>query len=70
MQVKVAKWGNSLAVRIPKAVAARVGLCGGERLEISVDEDGALVLRSARPSFRLDDLLAGVTSANRHAEFL
>ncbi|MFH1058326.1 MAG: AbrB/MazE/SpoVT family DNA-binding domain-containing protein [Pseudomonadota bacterium] len=68
MQAQVAKWGNSLAVRIPKAVAERARLREGERLEMSVNDDGALVLRAARPSFRLDDLLAGVSDDNRHDE--
>jgi len=68
MQTQVGKWGHSLAVRIPKAVAAQAHLQEGERLEMSVSEDGALVLRPARPRYALDDLLAGITPANCHAE--
>lgn len=68
MQVQVVKWGNGLAVRIPKAVAAQAHLQEGERLEMSVSEDGALVLRPARPRYALNDLLEGITPDNRHAE--
>lgn len=68
METQVAKWGHSLAVRIPKALAAQAHLQEGERLEMSVSEDGALVLRPARPRYSLDELLAGVTPENRHAE--
>jgi len=68
MDAQIAKWGNSLAVRIPKAVAERARLREGERLEMSVNEDGAVVLRPARPSYRLEDLLAAVTDENLHAE--
>ncbi len=50
MDAQIAKWGNSLAVRIPKAVAERAHLREGERLEMSVNEDGAVVLRPARPA--------------------
>jgi antitoxin MazE len=67
MEVQVSKWGNSLAVRIPKAVAERARLREGERLEMSVNEDGAVVLRPPRPSYRLEDLLAGVTDENLHS---
>lgn len=68
MELKIAKWGNSLAVSIPKAVAERARLREGERLEMSVNKDGAVALRPARPSYRLEDLLAGITDENLHAE--
>lgn len=68
MDAQIAKWGNSLAVRIPKAVAERARLREGERLEMSVNEDGAVVLRPARPNYRLEDLLAGVTDENLQSE--
>ena len=65
MRTRVAKWGNSLAVRIPRAFVARAGLNEGSAIEIA-EKDGALVLR--KPRYRLDDLLAGVTDSNRHGE--
>lgn len=68
MQTQVAKWGNSLAVRIPKALAERARLREGDRLEMTLSEDGSLVLRACRPSFQLDDLLAGITEDNCHCE--
>ena len=32
--MRVSKWGNSLAVRLPKAVVDELGLKAGDRLEI------------------------------------
>ena len=68
MIVKFCKWGNSLAVRIPKALADAVKASDGKRAEIKV-ENGTLVLRpivkSARKSrYTLDDLLSGMTRDN------
>ena len=68
MIVEFCKWGNSLAVRIPKALADAIKVSDGKRAEIKV-ENGTLVLRpivkSARKStYTLDDLLSGMTRDN------
>jgi len=66
MATKIQKWGNSLGVRIPKAIAELLGVSAGSAVELTV-RDGVLLLTPApvdRPS--LDDLLAGMTRANRH----
>jgi antitoxin MazE len=43
MKVQVAKWGNSTAVRLPKAVVEQLGLRSGMTVDVSV-EDGKLLL--------------------------
>ena len=60
MRVSVAKWGNSLGLRVPKELAARFGLREGSRVEM-VAEDDRLVLIPARSAFTLEELLAGMT---------
>jgi antitoxin MazE len=45
LMVQVAKWGNSLAVRLPKAVVEQLGLKPGDRVEIVAAEPGKLVLK-------------------------
>jgi antitoxin MazE len=67
--VQIAKWGNSLAVRIPAAHAKEIGLSENVKAELSV-RDGKLILAplEATPSFNLDDLITGITDANRHEE--
>jgi len=68
MITKVQKWGNSLAVRIPKAFAMEVGLEQNEAVEVSL-ENGRLVLKPLpRPALSLADLLSQITEQNLHRE--
>lgn len=67
MRVPVRKWGNSLAVRIPKALAADTRLGPGTEVDVAV-EGGRLVLTPVAPAPSLDDLLARVTEENAHGE--
>jgi len=65
MIVEFCRWGNSLAVRIPKTVADALKVSNGKRAEIKV-ENGTLVLRpivkpARKPRHTLDDLLSGMT---------
>ncbi|MDO8837468.1 MAG: AbrB/MazE/SpoVT family DNA-binding domain-containing protein [Parvibaculum sp.] len=60
MFARVAKWGNSLGIRVPRDIAARLGLSEGTRVDITA-EDGRIVIVAARPRFNLDDLLVGMT---------
>jgi antitoxin MazE len=68
MIVKFCKWGNSLAMRIPKTLADSIKVSDGKRAELKV-ENGALVLRpivkpARKPSYTLDELLSGMTRDN------
>lgn len=68
MRVKVKKWGNSAAVRIPAAIMDATRL----QLEASVDvreEDGRIVIEPVREAdYDLDALLAAITPENLHGE--
>ena len=69
MKTKAQKWGNSLAVRVPKTVATQVGLKAHDDLEIEV-QDGNVVLKpQLRRVYRLDDLVKRITKKNVHTEF-
>lgn len=68
MLVEFCKWGNSLAVRIPKTVAEALKVGVGRHAEIAI-ENGALVLRPIRrpkrkPTYTLEELLRGMTKEN------
>lgn len=69
MLAKVQKWGNSLALRLPKALADEVDVHLGSPVEITV-RDHRLVIepKRVRVSYTLGDLLAGVKPDNLHDE--
>ena len=67
MRTKIVKWGNSLGIRIPKALAEEVEVQDGSAVEISASR-GQLVIRRAPARFELEDLLDEVTEENLHAE--
>ncbi len=60
MQSHVAKWGNSLGVRVPKTLADQIGLAAGTRVDI-VTEDDRLVIRPVRSCYSLASLLTDTT---------
>ena len=65
MTTQVAKWGNSLALRLPKSVAVEADIADGDTVDVVV-EDGAIVIRPAGKRYSLDELVQGITSKNRH----
>ena len=68
MRTQVQRWGNSLAVRIPKAFAVDLGLDRDAHVDLQVRE-GALVIRpSAEYRFELSILLSQVNPENLHGE--
>jgi antitoxin MazE len=48
MDLQVAKWGNSLALRIPAEVVRRLGLREGATVEAQLTVDGSLSIRPAK----------------------
>lgn len=69
MSVKVTKWGNSMGVRVPAAMAASIGIRPGTTVDL-VLEDGAVKIVPAKKRVRrkLAQLLAGIRKSNLHGE--
>jgi antitoxin MazE len=72
MKVQFLKWGNSLALRVPKAFAQEIGASVGRPANMEV-RDGKLVVELARPKrskrrYTLEQLVAGIGPENRHSE--
>jgi antitoxin MazE len=68
----VQKWGNSLALRIPRAFAADVGIGQDSAVDVSV-VDGKILVAPVTESvhrmhYTLEELMAGVTDENIHPE--
>jgi antitoxin MazE len=64
---KLQKWGNSLAVRIPRGFAEQLMIQQGSEVDLSLDGD-RLVIKPRRRELSLSELLAQVTDENIHAE--
>jgi antitoxin MazE len=69
MKTRIQKWGNSLALRIPKSFAIETGLDQDALVDV-VLVDGKLIITPLRtPAVTLQQLLAAITDENRHDEF-
>jgi antitoxin MazE len=68
MKTRVQKWGNSLALRIPKSFADEVGLQKETSVEVSLADGKIVVTRLTKPKLTLEQLLSKVTKDNLHHE--
>ena len=66
MNTRIQKWGNSLALRIPKAYAQQLGLRSDSAVKILIEGERLVIEPVTRET--LDDLLAQVTPENLHRE--
>ena len=64
----ISKWGNSLAVRIPLAIAKRASLGEGDCVTLDLDRNGGIIMRPARRKYQLSELVARITPKNRHPQ--
>ncbi len=62
----VQKWGNSMAVRLPKALARKARIEKGTRVEVEVRGRQIVVTPISKPVYRLEDLVRKITKKNRH----
>jgi antitoxin component of MazEF toxin-antitoxin module len=67
MKVKIAKWGNSLAIRLPKPVAEELALKPGGEVDLSREGNRLVIEKVARkiPRYRLEDLLAEIKPGDK-----
>lgn len=68
MKTRVQKWGNSLALRIPKLFATEVGLDSNSSVEMSLRGGKLIVVPADKTKFTLKQLLAQVNEKNVHHE--
>lgn len=64
MKITINKWGNSLGIRIPKAIAEKANLVAGNEMQIKLDKNGSLIIKTEE-TLTLDDLIEGVNPENR-----
>ena len=68
MQTRLQKWGNSLALRIPKAFATEMGLQNDSSVEVSLVNGTLVIAPVAEPKLLLEQLLAQITEDNLNPE--
>ena len=68
MLAKISKWGNSRALRIPKALALESGLDFGSEVELILKDGELRIAPVKEPQYTLEELVAQITPENRHGE--
>lgn len=68
MKAQIQKWGNSLAVRLPSALARQAKLGLGTAIDVRVEGESIVITPVRRPRYALDALVAGITPENVHGE--
>ena len=65
-KTQLARWGDSLAVRIPLRVVETDRLREGDELTLAVGKNGAIVIRPAQRKYQLNELISKITARNCH----
>jgi antitoxin MazE len=68
MKARIQKWGNSLALRIPKSFATEAHLAEESVVDVTVVKGKLVVASVATPKITLEKLLAGINEKNLHGE--
>jgi antitoxin MazE len=68
MHVRVQKWGNSLAIRIPKPLAEDADVQEGTVLNLAVSDGKVVATPVQKKKLSLRELLAKVNKKNLHEE--
>jgi len=68
LRARIQKWGNSLALRIPKSFATEAGIDQDAVVDVSLVDGKILVQLLPRRRRTLEELVAGITEQNRHGE--
>ncbi|MEK7727284.1 MAG: AbrB/MazE/SpoVT family DNA-binding domain-containing protein [candidate division KSB1 bacterium] len=68
MLTQVQKWGNSLAIRIPKAIASDTKIQNGSMVKLALIKGNIVATPVAEEEFTLEKLLSGITAENIHGE--
>lgn len=67
MSIKIAKWGNSLGIRIPKQIVEQNQLVEGMELTVTTEDD-KLILTPRTKQYNLLELLDGMNENHLHSE--
>ena len=68
MRIKIQKWGNSLALRIPKAFAFQSKIRQDEYVNLTLDKNKIIVEPVIEKEYTLEELISGIKKSNLHRE--
>jgi antitoxin MazE len=68
MATTIAKWGNSLAIRIPQNLAKEINLTEGSEVELVLIDGNLVIKPRTRHRYSLQDLIEAITPENLHHE--
>lgn len=68
MTTRIQKWGNSLALRIPRSFAKDIRLSQGSEVDLTVDRGRLMIVPSRKAKYPLAALLKGINKKNLHHE--
>jgi antitoxin MazE len=67
LKARISKWGNSLAIRLPRQILSELSLSEGDSMEI-LAENGKLIITPVLKEYGLEELVQGITAENQHTE--
>ncbi len=68
MKTKISRWGNSVAIRIPKSILRMLSLKENEEVELLVEEEKIVIKPVTPGKYKLSELLEQITPENMHGE--
>jgi len=68
MTTKIQKWGNSLALRIPKSFAEAINLKAGTNINLKLEKNRLVVSKDKKQNYKLNELLLKISDKNIHKE--
>jgi antitoxin MazE len=68
MQATIQKWGNSLALRIPKTFARQTRIRKGSPVNLTLEHGRVIIKPLKRRKYGLQELVSKITPRNRHSE--
>ena len=68
MRTRIQKWGNSLALRIPRPFARESDLEENSVVDVKLRNGQLIIIPMREPEYSLDEMILGITKKNRHSE--
>lgn len=68
MVATIARWGNSLAIRLPQHLVKEIQLTEGVEVDLVVVDGNLVIKPRIRKRYSLDDLISAITPENLHTE--